>query len=466
MKDMFTKALEAIKRHGMLSRGDTVLACVSGGIDSMAMLDVLKRLQKGLCLKIIVCHLNHNLRGAESKRDIDFVKGFCRASQIPFVGKTLKRGEVKAMDGSTQSAARELRVRFFRDTAIRYGAQRIATGHTLDDNAETVLMRLMKGSGTAGLSGILPKRGVFIRPLIDVRRREIISYAKNRHIPFVVDSSNLSERYLRNSVRLRLIPYLRKRFNPSISETLARSSCLLALDNDFIDREARAAFKKALVSAEKDRVILGREALKGLHPAIKTRVFMRSLNALDPRAWSDLGSPHLKAIVKIAEHGRPNRVLDLPTGVKVAREYERIIFSKGNVTPDPAAFDMALKVPGTTRLKRQGWVFKTGILKVRPRSLDKGGMGAFLDYDSVAGGLRLRSFRKGDVIAPLGMNGHKKVKEVFIEARVPLGQRRMTPLVASGREVVLIPGIKHSETTKVLPSTRRVLKIEWLRQGA
>ncbi len=264
--DILNRVRETARSHGMLRKGDCVLAAVSGGADSVVMLHMLCALRDELRLRLVVFHLNHNLRGREAERDFNFVRRLCARLGLPFEGRKLRAGELGK--GSVQEAAREARYRHMEDAAKKHGARRIALGHTLDDQAETVLMRLVKGAAGAGLAGIPPVRGPFIRPLIEASRAEVEAFARENNIGFVTDSSNLVPKYLRNDIRLNLIPYLKKNYNPNIVSALVRLASTLRQDTEFIDSQAEAALPKVLIGRSRGTVVLDRVALTGLHSAL------------------------------------------------------------------------------------------------------------------------------------------------------------------------------------------------------
>ncbi len=466
---MFCKALNTIKKHGMLSHGRTVVAGVSGGIDSMAMLHVLMRLQGRYGLKIRVCHLNHNLRAGESRRDHDFVRDFCGKNGLEFAGRTLRKGSLKNLEISLQEAAREKRLAFFHEIAFKAGASAIALGHTLDDQAETVLMRLIKGSSLNGLSGMSATRGKLIRPLIDVSRAEIERYAKENKVPHVVDSSNLKPDYLRNRLRLRLIPYIKRNFNPNIIPTIARTACSLKRDDDFLEGISEEALKNAVILRERDSVVLSRASIEKTHDAVKARVFLKALRGFFDYAGDDgFSSAHVSAFLNLLSGKSPDAELDIAHGIKVKREYEKIILSRGlsrHKPKSPEYFEAYLKIPGITTVKSAGFAFISRIQKTMPKDLGKDKDRAYFDYDKLVFPVLARSFKHGDRIAPLGMKGHKKVKEIFIEGKIPAGRRRRIPMLVSGNEVMCIAGIKESEIFKLTENTKRILRIEWKRQG-
>jgi tRNA(Ile)-lysidine synthase len=205
-----------VKKYKMFRRGDTLCVAVSGGGDSTVLLHLLNALKDEFRLTLVVCHLNHNLRGKESERDFQFVKRTARRLGLAYEGKRLKKSGHR--EGSLQEWARVKRYEFLEEAAKKYGARRVALGHSMDDQAETVLMRLIKGSGLKGLTGMDPVRGIFIRPLIGLNRKEIERYAREKDIKYVIDSSNKSKKYLRNRLRLELIPFIEKGYNPNINQ--------------------------------------------------------------------------------------------------------------------------------------------------------------------------------------------------------------------------------------------------------
>lgn len=452
---MIDKVRDAIERHGMLQRGATVIVAVSGGADSAVLLHLLNRLKEELSLKLVVCHLNHNLRGRESTRDMSFVKALAAKLGLRFAGKTLAKGELKGA-GSLQDAAREKRYAFLEETARKYRAEKVALGHTMDDQAETVLMRLLKGSSLKGLSGIAFVRGPYVRPLLDVPRKEIEEYAAANGVAYVTDSSNLTDKYLRNDIRLNLIPYLRKNYNPNIIETLARTASALASDNDYLERETRRVLPEAVLDRKKDRIMLDRERLAVLHEAISARLFLAAVGHIDKNA--DISSVHVESFRNVVKGKKPNATADLP-GLKVTREYGRVILSKA-VSEPAVSFSATLKVPGTTKVKGAGAVFKTSLLRKPPARFASGPLVAYFDYDEVPGPVIIRQMIPGDRIVPFGMKGHRKLKDIFIDKKVPKPLRQKVPVLSSGDVVIWAAGIRQSELCKVKKTTRRVLKVE------
>ena len=239
---MIEKVKETIKHFAMVEGGDHLLVAVSGGMDSVALLHLLMALREPLDIQLTVCHLNHSLRGEESIRDEEFVRSLAESLGLAFEGgREDLRAITRERDGSLQEVARAVRYAFFEEVALRTGATKVALGHTSDDNAETVLMRFIKGSSARGLRGIPPVRERYIRPLIETGRGEVETFIRERGIEYVEDSSNRTMNYLRNRIRGELIPFIEEKYNPNLRETLNREASVIARDDDYLSCEAERA---------------------------------------------------------------------------------------------------------------------------------------------------------------------------------------------------------------------------------
>ncbi len=458
MRDISDKFKAAVTAYRMLSEGDIVVAAISGGADSMVMLHLLNGLRKDLAIEVIVAHLNHNLRGRESLRDLDFVKAAAERLGLRFAGLTLRKGALKAGRISLQEAAREKRQRFLLSVAKKYGAKSIALGHTANDQAETMLMRLVKGSSLSGLKGIIPKRAAFIRPLIEVTRAEIEAFAKKNKIKYVVDSSNLTTKYLRNDVRLKLVPYLKRRYNPNIIETLSRTAAVLREEDGFIGSEADKAYSRAILSREEGVVALSREVLLKLHKAVLARVLLKAAGSLvaNPEVYGS----HFRSFSDIIKGKDPSASLKLPGRLRVIREYGKVIVTIGKEAAKKPFKEVMLKAPGVTRINNGH--FNAEVIEAVPEQIEKGESVAYFDAAVLGLPLLVRPFMAGDRIAPFGMKGHKKVKEIFIDKKIPLRERGSIPLVTSGKEVLWIPGVRRSGLFKAEKGGSRALRVEWV----
>lgn len=453
--DLYLKVKDAVRRFGLIGDGETVLVAVSGGVDSTVLLHVLNALKGELSLRLAVCHLNHNMRGAESERDMAFVKQLAASLGLPFAGKVLGEGACCVHGESLQARARALRYAFFEETAGRFKASKIALGHNLDDSAETVVMRLLKGSSLSGLSGIPPARGRFIRPLILATRKDIETYAKDNGIAHITDSSNLSVKYLRNDVRKRLLPYLKKNYNPNITETLTRTAEVLRTDEMFMEEAALSAYSASVVAQATDAVVMDRSRIVSMHRALSSRVFLRAARGLVPDI--ELQSCHIDAFFSLIEGDRPGAEADLPSGLILLREYGLVRLTKA-ADEKRRGFNVSLNIPGITEA---GSAFiKASFLKALPEVFG-GPDKAYFDYESLKGlDICARSFSSGDTLAPFGMSGRKKLQDIFTDKKIPRRLRSAVPVVAAGNDIIWAAGVRASGLFPVTGRTRRVLRLE------
>ena len=458
---LIVKARKTIEKYAMCKPGDTVVVGVSGGVDSVVTLHALAALRKELGIDLVVAHLNHNLRGMESERDLAFVSEVCDRHAVAFESKTLEPNELTGQgEGSMQQRARQARFEFFGAVARKHKARRVALGHNLDDQAETVLMRFIKGCGLKGLRGMEPVRDAYIRPLIEIERREIEDFANANSIGFVEDATNFSKKYLRNRIRLDLIPAIEADYNPSLKKALSNAAAIASKDYEFISNEARKVFPGLIASDGPDRLVLERRSLLALPQAISVRVYLQAIETIAPD-FSELYAPHIDALISLLDSEAPNASIDLAHGLKAIREYDRIIILKESQKPI-VLIEKDLAIPGRTEIGHACGAIDAEIIGKGPRFDDTPKTVALFDYDSIARPIRVRHWRPGDRLRPLGMEGHKKLKELFCEQKVPRAKREAMPIVEAGGEILWVAGIRQGEAFKVAKTSVRVLKLEWL----
>ena len=451
---------KTIERFSMIEKGERLLVAVSGGMDSVCLLHVLLDLREEWGLELIVCHLNHSLRGDESLRDEHFVGELAAAQNLLYERERCDVGAAFAREksGSLQEVAREARYAFFAKALRRTGADKVALGHTGDDNAETVLMRFLKGSGAAGLRGIPPVRGRYIRPLIELTRGEVDAFLKERGLTYVEDSSNSSMAYLRNRVRGELIPFIESRYNPNLRETLTRTTVLMARDDDYLLRQAEEMGSALVVERRAGRVTFDRAGLARLADPILMRILMREITQLiEPKG--KVMSNHLDLVAHVIRGASPNGVACLPGEVRCVREYDRLFLMKSTVE-EVSSFEKKLKVPGVLRITELSLSLEAEVVgmdafhsAVAERST------AFFDGDALSAPLTVRLYAPGDRMRPLGMEGHKKLHDLFIDLKVPRAERRRVPLLLSDGEIIWVTGLRQSEFGKVVKETKRVVRI-------
>ena len=436
----------------------------------MALLLLLERLRASLDFALHVAHADHGLRGEESREDARFVEEEAHGLGLPF---TLGRLDVSALRAerrlSLEEAAREARYAFLADTASALGAPAIALGHTADDQAETLLMRLLRGSGSAGLAGmtavsLLPaaRRGVriaLVRPLLDFTKAETRAYCTFRGVTPREDSSNASLEITRNRVRLELLPML-ERYNPRIREALLRLGASAALDHDFISQAAGEARDWLATDSEQGGVSISRAGFLALHPALR-RHLLRQVYAELAGSAVGLSHRHVEDMARLAS-GRTGARLALPGGLAFEVGYDTLRLAPANAQPEaaaPIAGEHALSIPGETSVG--GWLVLAELPAPSATPITTGPLRAALDADRVGSGLHVRSRWPGDRINPLGMTGTRKVQDVMVDERTPAADRDGTPLVVSEHGVAWVVGHRMAHWARVREDTQRVLVLEF-----
>jgi tRNA(Ile)-lysidine synthase len=461
---------KTIDRHAMLLPGDRVVLAVSGGPDSTALLALFRDLAPDLDLDLHVAHLNHGWRGRAAERDAEFVRRLAIRHRLPVTVGHVDPATWSAggASSSREERARNLRYQFLRDTAAQVGARRVALGHTCDDQAETLLLRLLRGSGARGLAGIYPVvDDLFIRPLIEVRRRDVLAFLRQRRLRYRIDSSNRDLSLARNRLRRRLVPLMERSFNPRSVDALAHAAELLRDEDTYLSQAAESAYRVAALRRG-EGVVLAARALHELPLALRRRVLRLALAAVrgDLRRIT-LG--HVEQALRMLEAPGRRRMINLPGGLTISLGSGEI-----RVEPRDAA---AAEPPGEPPACREalcpipGAVALPGFdLKIRatlasrvpdPAALKSTGLArAYLDADLLSGPLLIRPRRPGDRFMPLGGPGTRKVKSFLIDRKVPVEERGRIPLVLSGERIAWVVGHQIDDRFKVTATTRRILVLE------
>lgn len=451
---MLPRVTATIDRFRMLALGERVLVAVSGGPDSVALLHALLALRPAYDLSLHVVHVNHHLR-PEADGDALFVSELAESFGLPFT--VAEVSESPGPGESVEAWARRVRYRALQRVVEEVGASRIALGHTADDQAETVLMRLLEGAGPRGLSGVPPVRGPFIRPLIEVSREMVLSFLKGIGARWVEDRSNGDLRYLRNRVRLSLIPVLR-RYNPEVRSALLRvgGHCREAWE---ALAHLGGTLREAL--AEGERFILGR----GVSPP--TAVLKEAL-----RQWTEglIGRPlresHLEALTRLANAGRTGGAVRLPGGGVVERRGSDLLFcreSSRRNAPQPHAaqiLPIPLQIPGRTELPGYGFVMVARLCPGEMTALPRDPRSVAFDWAALDHPLEIRSRRPGDRFRPFGFDGTKSLKKFFNEAHIPQEDRDRIPLLLSRGEIVWVVGHRRGAAAPVKAGSSRILLLE------
>lgn len=459
---LFNQVKRTIDRHHLLEKGDRLIVGVSAGVDSMVLLHLLNAFRETFDLSFIIAHVNHGFRPEASEREAELVQKESDRFGFPFEYGQFNVKEYQKLRGfSPQEAARKIRFHFFHDLLIKHQAQKIALGHNAEDQMETVLLRLIRGSGLQGLKGILPIReGKVIRPLLEVWRREIQSFAIERKISFLFDSSNLKEDYLRNRIRLTLVPLIEREYQPNFKEILLRTSNILREENDYLEKGAEEAYQ-TITQEKRDTLSFKFSAYQTLHQAIQWRVIKKIVERIYDRGMvmEDGGWAEVNKIYKKLLQPSPSFHLELPHEVFVEKRYDIVLMGKGGVSAPPP-FEVELLSPGRTFIEEIGKeVVIEETNRDKFRNLNEPSSIALMDYESLQFPLKMRNFRPGDRFHPLGVKGTQKLKDFFIDHKVPKFERPKVPLLISGEMIAWIVGHRIDERVKVTERTKKVLKI-------
>lgn len=416
--------------YGMLPAGSSILCALSGGADSMVLLHLLTQLGQQMGFSLCAAHYNHGLRGEESLRDARFVADFCEAHQIPFL---LGEGDVAAAAKESgrgiEETAREKRYAFLEDAAVHFGADKIATAHNADDNAETLLLHLLRGTGLRGLTGIPPVRGNLIRPLLTVSRQDIEAYLVRNDLPHVEDSSNADPAYSRNKIRHQVMPLLRE-LNPSLTETMTASIDSLRQDQSYLTARALEISRQAK-PAEDGRVI-PTHLLANTPTAVAARVIQQLLEEIEAPMASAV---HVRSILAVARGENTAAALHLPGGVFVYRVYGDVLFA-WEKDPLPPFQPVALGSEEETCLPGLAWtLIRQRETRCPASPLTQDG-GFYFTPAAAAGPLLVRPRQPKDAIQLPG-RPTKTLKKLFIEAKVPRQERERIPVLANQQGDIL-----------------------------
>jgi tRNA(Ile)-lysidine synthase len=491
---LLKKVENTIKKYQMLTSNTRLVVAVSGGPDSATLLHVLFKLTPKYNLRLWVAHLNHEIRGREADFETEWVKKFTFKLGVPVISDTFNVPALaKEKRLSLEEAARQARYNFLEEVANQLGASRIALAHTASDQAETLLMRLMRGSGLNGLSAIPPVRDKIIRPLIEVFREQIEEYCRKNNLRPCLDSSNRETSFSRNWVRLDLIPYLSREYGDQIEKILFQTTDLLRQDSEYLKRETERIFKSVLEEETNEKLVLNEEKLSYLHPALQRRVIRKAIEKIKGNLRG-ITFDHIVSILKLYKT-KKSKQLDLPHGLVIRHRYGNLLIRKEK--EKSLCFVRNLVIPGTTELTELNLALDTELISglpgvyaqkgsqkklgeefissrrfgVRPpltsaknlkfnQICDFPEPQALFDFDKLEPPLYLRKRERGDRFHPLGMKGSKKVKDFFIDLKIPLEQRERIPLLMDKEKVVWIVGYRIDHRFKVDENTRAILKVK------
>ncbi|MGD9496973.1 MAG: tRNA lysidine(34) synthetase TilS [Armatimonadota bacterium] len=442
------RILQAEERYSLLAGARRVLVGVSGGQDSVALLHALVTLD-GLEAQVGAIHVHHGLRGAEADADEACVRGLCEGLGVAcFVVHRRVAEEAEQSGLNIELAGRRARYQEYERIAREQGFDRIATGHTGSDRAETLLLNLLRGAGLRGMASIPPRRGSIIRPLICATRADTGEYCRRHALPVCIDRSNLDLAHARrNQVRLKVMPALQELF-PGAEQALMRACQAVEEELAWTEPLIDAWVEHTTIEDEPQRTALSIRRLAELHPGAMHRVLLEALERLG-RGREDLAREHVERIAHLVVAQRTGRAVELPGGLRARREYERLVLEAQEPEEELPDECVELVVPGEATLAARGVTVRAELATAPQRLNSADRLSAWLDARAVGGRLILRSARPGDRLVPLGMSGSKKLYDLFVDDKVPQRLRRRTPVVtdAEGR-ILWVVGQRLAEAAR------------------
>lgn len=455
-----------IIEKNMMEKGDKVLVAVSGGADSVCLLSILCSLKEKLGIHLSVAHLNHMIRGEEAKRDENFVKGLCEKFNTDFFVKSVDVPKLaEEMGLSLEEAGRDARYNFFDELKKTEGITKIATAHNKNDRAESVLMRIIRGTGIDGLKGISYVRedGV-VRPVLDLKRCEIEEYLKETELDFCTDSTNKDNDYTRNRIRNGLIPYIEENFNPSVVDTLFRFSETMTEDAEFLEGYANRLYERINNPLPSHKpYALHIESLKMVDDSIKARLVKIVVNKASEKNLK-LQYVHIQSVLELINKNT-GAMVNLPDGIQARNEYGWLIFEntekeaeKTNIEDE----DLFIKVNPLESYHIESLDAEVSFKIVDPRIYKKNSRQQILSFDLLDGKrLVLRTRQSGDRMVCFPDGKAKKLKNIFIDSKIPKASRDKIPVLCADDEIVAIVGLRVSENYKINNETRKALIIEY-----
>jgi tRNA(Ile)-lysidine synthase len=452
--NLVNKVKKIIEKEELIEAGDNVLVGVSGGIDSTTLVYILSEIAKKIDFKIGLAHLNHQLRGEESVRDEKFTEELAGKLAHPiFIKKADVKGYAKSRKISLQHGGRDLRYAFFENILETQGFNKIAVAHNLDDQAETFLLRMLKGTGVRGLSSIPVKRDRIIRPFLDVYRFEIEQYVEEHSIMYVKDSSNDKIVYERNYIRRQIIP-LMEDINPLFKEKIITLLQDITAINNLYSSKADEFLKKEQ-NIEKEDISFEIDALKGIDEETRFRVMVSVFARIKPD-FIPLRE-HARLINKVILSEKPNLKLAMPQGIRIKKVYHRLVFTKKPIPPKIT--DVFPIKEGENILGQFGLVLNVSpVMQDASTTHSPHRYSAHFDGDR-AGDLSVRTFLNGDRFVPLGMKNPVKLKDFFISQKIPKEERGNIPLLLSGNDIVWVVGYRIDERYKITEDTKKLLEV-------
>jgi len=447
------------KKYKMFFGGEKILVGLSGGPDSVSLLHILDNFKDKFRFTLSAIYVDHMLRPDETPSEIEFCKSLCNKLSVQFFVKSVDvKNFAKEQNLNIQEAARQLRYYAYEEKAWEIKADKIALAHTADDQAETLLMRLFRGSGTTGLSGIPPVRKHFIRPLIEIERKEIEEFLEQNKIDYITDSSNMKKDYLRNRIRLTLMPLL-KNINPDITTVLSRTTALFRDEERYFEIIVTKSLMKMISRKTNERIELFLSPFEVMDKVIARRVLRRVID--ETKGLRGISFLNIEDIIDLVKNGKTGDRIYLPKGIRVIKDYSTLILT----SEAPVVLGIYnVEIPGETLLKESGILLKSSIIsKEEADNISKFGEGisfGLFDFDRLKMPLMIRPRKNGDFFYPSGFGRRKKIQDFFVDLKIPRDERDRIPLLISDENIVWVVEHRSDERFRIDENTKKVLRID------
>ena len=447
MKEFDNKVLNTIKKHNMIEFGDRIVVGLSGGADSCSLLLSLHNLAKELGITIVAAHLNHGIRSKAADEDMEFSVSFAKSLGIDCITKTVCVPQyAKENKISEETAGRKLRYEFFKSLCQKYNLNKIAVAHNVNDRAETIILNMLRGTGSNGIEGIKPVYNNIIRPVIECTREEIENYCYKNGVSFVTDCTNSQNIYARNIVRNCIIKEM-SRINSAATENIIRFSDIMSDECSYLDAEAE---KYSIKDDKTNDVVIEKEVFSSLHIALKRRIILNSVCHLQ-KTTQNISSAQIEALCHDVSTGSMYNIGD---DIFVYITHDKIVFTLNN--PKIPDYSYKINIPGKVVVNETNTTYFFELADKYKKEKDV----LYLSLDNTnPENLVLRTKKDGDVFHPSGMKGSKKLKKFYIDSKISLHIKNLFPVIAGGEEILSVVPIRISEKHKVTNDTQKILKI-------
>lgn len=459
MDRLIRQVKKTISSNFMVNIGDVVIIALSGGPDSVVLLHVLNTLREDYKLTLYVAHVNHGIRGSAADADEAYAVEFSKKLGIQsFVLREKVEEFAKTRGISSEMAGREIRYKFFEELKHKLKADKIAIAHNANDQAETVLMRIMRGTGMDGIEGIRPVRdNIYIRPLIDVSRAEIERYCEQNILNPRIDATNLETIYSRNKVRIELIPYIQKNFNPDIINTLIRLSDTVKKDNEYLENLVEEKYKNYCEVIE-NKVIISKNAFSE-PDAILSRIIRKAYNMV-AKDLINFEKKHIYDIIKLQSRSS-GKSIDLLQGINAYNNYGHIEIGYSLKENKDSKWRYKLPINSRVYIEEIKSYVETEVISYKKDMIfSKSYLIRYFDYDKIKNDISIRNRENADSFIPFGMSGKKKLKDYFINEKIPKAERDNLPLICFDGNIAWVVGYRTSDIYKITEKTKNIIKIK------